>query len=210
MPAPPVDDYYALLEVDAGADAEALRRAWRRVVVRCHPDRAGAAATTTFQQLAAAYAVLSDPVARAAYDRRRRVDGSASASASASPPAARPPRRTAPATMLQRLCGPLATLIGLGAARRDDAGVITLVLRADEAAVGGNASISIPVDLRCPDCVGADCPRCGGAGTVRELFSAWLAISPEIADGELLAPTVELPGMLAPVRFRVRVRGARP
>src|SRR4051812_30080374 len=65
------DDYYALLEVQAGADGEALRLAWRRLAARWHPDRAGTAATARFQQLSAAYTVLSDPIARAAYDRRR-------------------------------------------------------------------------------------------------------------------------------------------
>src|SRR5947208_2497037 len=78
------DDYYALLEVQAGADGEALRVAWRRLAARWHPDRAGTAATARFQQLSAAYTVLSDPVARAAYDRRRgRLTGTATGAGAA-------------------------------------------------------------------------------------------------------------------------------
>jgi hypothetical protein len=40
---------------------------------------------------------------------------------------------------------------------------------------------------------------------VEELFSAWLAVRPGAADGEVLAPSAELPGMVEPVRFRVKV-----
>jgi curved DNA-binding protein CbpA len=67
------DDYYELLGVDSAITATELRRAWRRLALRWHPDRAGPEATATFQKLAAAYAVLSDPVARAAYDRAHRA-----------------------------------------------------------------------------------------------------------------------------------------
>src|SRR5687768_9656509 len=173
MPSPRADDYYALLGVDATVDAQGLRRAWRRLAAQWHPDRAGEAATLKFQQLAAAYEVLSQPLARAAYDRRRRaVDGAAAAvgatpsaqaarppaaaaaAAVAPPPSPQParppaaaaaaaaaaavaPRPAAPATMLARLCGNLATLIPSGAARLEDDGDITLVLREDEAAQGG-------------------------------------------------------------------------
>ncbi len=72
------------------------------------------------------------------------------------------------------------------------------------------ATIALRVDLRCPDCAAptsplpAGCTRCGGNRLVEELFSAWIAVPPGIAEGELLAPSVELPGMVEPVKFRVR------
>ena len=65
------EDYYVLLGVDAGADGVALRRAWRKLALQWHPDHAGPAGTAIFQKIFAAYTVLADPVARAAYDRRR-------------------------------------------------------------------------------------------------------------------------------------------
>ena len=43
------DDYYALLGIDAEADAAELRRAWRRLALRWHPDRAGPGATASFR-----------------------------------------------------------------------------------------------------------------------------------------------------------------
>ncbi|MEP7123365.1 MAG: DnaJ domain-containing protein [Byssovorax sp.] len=213
---PPAADYYALLGVPATADAEELRRAWRRLALRLHPDRAGDGATATFQQLAAAYAVLSDPIARAAYDRRRRAAEPTGAVAPRAPAATSPPPRAArppaPAIMLSRLSGPLSSLIACGAARLDEPGFITLALRDAEAAQGGMATISLRVELWCPDCAvqqrSTACARCGGTRTVDELFSAWLAVPPGVTSGEVLAPSVELPGMVEPVRFRVRLPGS--
>jgi curved DNA-binding protein CbpA len=220
---PPVDDYYALLGVPATASDDELRRAWRQLALQLHPDRAGAGSTARFQQLSAAYAVLSDPLARLAYDRRRRAAAATTTSTSATPPPPRPTnptasspqrpaRRPAPAVQLHRLSGPLTALLACGAARHDEPGFITLVLRDDEATQGGMATISMHVDVRCPDCAAAPaaaCPRCADRRTLRELFSAWLAIPPGVTTGEVLAPSVDLPGTIHPVRFRVLRREPR-
>ena len=238
MPARPDHDYYALLGVEATADAEALRRAWRRLAARWHPDRAGVGATAVFQQLSAAYAVLSDPLARAAYDRRRRRVGAgcagtgppggsnaaaAPAAASASKTASPPPSRVrpaVPAAMLSRLCTPLWLLLTSGAARLDDDGsaTVTLVLRPEEAAQGGMVCIPMRVDVWCPTCAApppthrtaSSCARCGGRRKVEELFSAWLAVPPGVAEGEMLTPSAELPGTVDSVRFRVELFKRRP
>ncbi len=123
-------------------------------------------------------------------------------------------RQPVPATMLGRLCGSLSTLLACGAAQYDDddPALITLVLRGDEAAQGGMVTISMRVELWCPACAAqersagrAGCPRCGGTGSVDELYSAWLAVPPAVPPGEVLAPSADLPGMIQPVRFRVRL-----
>src|SRR5688572_4826860 len=114
------DDYYALLGIDVNADGATLRRAWRKLALRWHPDRAGVSATATFQQLSAAYTVLSDPIARASYDRRRgipaRSTGARSDDVTSAPPATA--RRRAPGVMLSRLSGHLNGLLACGIARR--------------------------------------------------------------------------------------------
>jgi molecular chaperone DnaJ len=219
MPAPLPPDYYALLGVPSNTNTEDLRTAWRRLAARWHPDRAGASATATFQQLSAAYTVLSDPIARAAYDRRRRTATPAAATATAprSPPTAS--RKAAPAVMLSRLCKHLSNLTRHGVAEIEDDGSITLVLREGEAAQGGMIAIPMNVDLWCPDCSphgrssptrpAAACKRCGGTRTVPELYSAWLAVPPGTTTGQMLTPSAELPGMVQPVRFRVRLAQAK-
>jgi curved DNA-binding protein CbpA len=210
----PAEDYYMLLGVTAAADGDALRRAWRALAARWHPDRAGIGATAKFQQIAAAYAVLSDPLARIAYDRSRRMSSPSGAGAPRpAPTSPAPTRPPVPGVMLSRLCRPIALLLATGAARYDDEpGFITLVFRQAEAAQGGMIEIPMPVQLWCPDCsknkpAGA-CARCGGRRVVDELFSAWLAVPPGVSAGEVLTPSVDLPGMVEAVRFRVAVVAA--
>ncbi|HTL37807.1 MAG TPA: hypothetical protein VL326_31970 [Kofleriaceae bacterium] len=103
------------------------------------------------------------------------------------------PRR-APGIMLQRLCGSLQQLLARGVADyatdRDD--VIELFIEADEIAQGGMIVISMRVDVTTPN------------GIADDLFSAWLAVRPDVADGTLLTPSAWLPNMVRPVYFRVR------
>jgi DnaJ-class molecular chaperone len=207
MPEAP-DDYYALLGVEVSVDGAQLRRAWRRLALKWHPDRAGAGATATFQKLLAAYGVLSDPVARRAYDRRR---GVRAARAGDAREAGVPPtgaRRPAPAVMLWRLSGSLNVLLASGVAERAADGVIELFLSAREADDGGMATISMRVPVRCTACTAdapSSCTRCGGTRSVEALFSAWLAVPPGAADGAVLTPSALLQGMLRPVSFRIRL-----
>ena len=193
----PSEDYYALLGIAPDATAQQLRSAWRRLALKWHPDRAGTAATATFQKLLAAYSVLADPVARANYDRRR-------GGVPRSP-------RAAPSVMLRRLCGPLNGLLMSGVARHAEAGVIELFLNSEEIVQGGMITISMRVPVGCPACAGdrtAPCARCGMTRTLDELYSAWLAVHPGAADGDVLIPSALLPGMIQPLAFRIRVRGA--
>jgi hypothetical protein len=71
---PYTDDYYAVLQVDGSASPEDIRNAFRRMILRHHPDlNAGhpnAAESTIL--LYEAYETLSDPVRRADYDAQLR------------------------------------------------------------------------------------------------------------------------------------------
>ena len=67
--------FYAVLGCDVRATAVELRRAYRRLALRWHPDKhardsacEAAVAHERFQELAAAWSVLSDDALRAAYD----------------------------------------------------------------------------------------------------------------------------------------------
>ena len=61
-------DLYVVLGVARSATAADLRRAYRRLALAHHPDRAGAASAATFATIADAYRVLSNPLARSTYD----------------------------------------------------------------------------------------------------------------------------------------------
>jgi curved DNA-binding protein len=68
-------DYYAALGVPRDADAETIKKAYRKLARQHHPDVSqDAGAEARFKEVAEAYATLKDPEKRAAYDalgRRR-------------------------------------------------------------------------------------------------------------------------------------------
>jgi Ca-activated chloride channel family protein len=70
------NDYYAVLGIPQSATDEEIRRAYRALARRYHPDsRTESAPTTLFHDVQTAYAVLSDPLQRRAYDRQRAEAG---------------------------------------------------------------------------------------------------------------------------------------
>jgi len=196
-----MEDYYAMLGIEPDADDEELRRAWKVLATRWHPDRAGADATFIFQKLLDAYNVLSDPRARAAYDKQLGATRPKPA------PAGEPPvRRKAPGQLIHRLSAPLDALIARRVARRDG-DVIELVLDDEDVREGGMATISMRVMIHCPACAGSrnlPCDRCASSRMVDDLYAAWIAIPPGIADGTVIVPSAQLPGVVTPVHFRVR------
>ncbi len=65
-------DYYQILHVSKKASQEEIRKAYRKLAVKYHPDNAGEQAREQFDKVQEAYGVLGDEEKRAAYDERRR------------------------------------------------------------------------------------------------------------------------------------------
>ncbi len=78
-----MDDLYEVLGVDRNASAEEIKKAYRVLAMKYHPDRnqGDAAAEKKFQQINNAYSVLSDESKRRQYD----LYGSSSMSGSYGP-----------------------------------------------------------------------------------------------------------------------------
>jgi DnaJ-class molecular chaperone len=76
-------DYYLLLGISRGESSSGIRKAFRDLARRHHPDHAGPAGTPMFRDVVEAYRVLSDPQRRREYDAelgipiRIRTSGSA-------------------------------------------------------------------------------------------------------------------------------------
>ncbi|MDR3505596.1 MAG: molecular chaperone DnaJ [Acidocella sp.] len=64
-------DYYATLGVERGANADELKKAYRKLAMQYHPDRnpGDASAEAKFKEINEAYDVLKDDQKRSAYDR---------------------------------------------------------------------------------------------------------------------------------------------
>ncbi len=64
-------DYYKILGVDKNASAEEIKKAYRKLALKYHPDRnkGDPKAEERFKEISEAYAVLSDKEKRAQYDR---------------------------------------------------------------------------------------------------------------------------------------------
>ena len=89
-------DYYQILGVPESANQEQIKRAFKRLALRYHPDRNpdNPAAEERFKEINLAYQTLSDYSAKASYDARRRYGYEASTSHT--------PRRPPPYTTTRR------------------------------------------------------------------------------------------------------------
>lgn len=64
-----MQDYYTILGVDANASQEDIKKAYRSLAMKHHPDRGGD--QSMFKDISAAYDTLSDPNKKAEYDQMR-------------------------------------------------------------------------------------------------------------------------------------------
>jgi DnaJ-class molecular chaperone len=179
-PTPLTDDHYEVLGVARTATPAEIRRAFRQLALRLHPDRAGADATARFQRVALAYSVLAVAERRAAYDAATRPAPVAREQVQA---------HRAGVRVIARLAAPLARLLERGVARARADGVIELALLADEAREGGHAALGVPLRVACPTCGGCArrdqvwCRRCEFEGAIDDEVTALVAIPPDVADG---------------------------
>lgn len=218
-----VEDHYAALGIARGASVGEVRRAFRRLALETHPDRAGAQSTATFQRISEAYGVLSDPARRASYDERLAHDEESAQrgawtgsrpvwdvhvttdrGARARAQSKRPP--------IERLSGALQTLLERGLAGRRPDGSIEVLLEADEAARGGSLAWDVEVRVTCPTCHGtADrravwCMRCEYEATVAEVVHVVLDVPTPLAAPATLTVPVPASSPTRPLRVLVRAR----
>ncbi|MGH9660688.1 MAG: molecular chaperone DnaJ, partial [Bryobacteraceae bacterium] len=170
-------DYYEVLGVGRDAGESELKSAYRKLALEYHPDRnqGNKDAEDKFKEAAEAYAVLSDPQKRAAFDRFGHQGVSTAAGAGFDPSAF-----TDFSDILGDLFG-FGDLFGGGGARnrnrpaRGDDLRYDLHIEFDEAVFGMQANIRVPRSEACQRCKGkgaepgsgtVTCPQCRGRGEV--------------------------------------------
>jgi molecular chaperone DnaJ len=166
-------DYYELLGVARGASGEELKRAYKQLAIKYHPDKnpGDKLAEEHFKRVSEAYAVLSDA------DKRRRYDqfGHAAFDPARGGTGFDPSDFSAIGEMLEGFLDDMFGRRG-GASRSPKDLRYNLEISFEEAALGADRVIEYARDELCDHCRGArfepgatapECPACRGRGEVR-------------------------------------------
>lgn len=207
-----------MLGVSRHASAAEIRRAFRKLALALHPDRAGDVSTAAFQRVAEAYAVLGEADLRAAYDRnlrdqqRRRAENDgedASPFQELSRSARLAVRLDLGGRLLTRVSGELDALIARADARRTG-GLIELFLHEHEREAGGVALIDLTLRVRCGMCGGIArpggfwCLRCQQTGEAKEPITVYCAVRPRLPEGSVITVSTHEAGGLEELHFCIR------
>ncbi len=156
-------DYYAILGVEKTASQDEIKRAYRELAKKYHPDKnpGDPEAEERFKEINEAYAVLSDPDKRAEYDRRGYVEG------------AEAYRNVYPEDLFDLFEGLFGIRFGPRGPRRGEDLEVTLEADLETIARGGEVEVRYTRLVPCPTCHGAGgksqpCPTCQGTGRVRQ------------------------------------------
>jgi len=202
-------DYYEVLGVARDADADEIKKAYRKLALVWHPDRhageGAAEAEAKFKRISEAYEVLSDPEKRAKYERfgEHWEQGQ-----DFEPPAGgrKMSREEFEAAFgagggfsdfFQEVFGDdVRRDFGGGGPKRHrryrhrGADVrAELALSVGDALRGGKRGFELPVRFACPSCAGTGfleqhvCPTCGGVGQVQQSKHVDLTLPKEPRDG---------------------------
>lgn len=173
-------DYYGILGVGRDASPEEIKKAYRRLARKHHPDanKDDPDAREKFKEISEAYRVLSDPDKRAQYDRFGRTAGAAG-QGGFGPGASGGFGGFSSAfdDLFDAFFGGARTGQRPGPRREAGADLATrMTIEFSEAAFGAEKNLRIPRNESCPTCGGSGaepgtsprtCPECNGAGQVR-------------------------------------------
>lgn len=202
---------YQLLGLPRDASLEDIKKAYRQLAKRHHPDRTqnNPHDTEIFKAVAVAFATLSNPQKRAEYDRTLTATEHQAGSQRRRPQTSR--------SDFGRPQGPFEDILeeffqgwGGGWTHDRDERVLDIILTSQEARTGTTVPIDIPWKDRCPLCRGTGlapfsiCSGCRGSGFALGERRISLTIPPGVSSGT--TQRICLAHNQLTIRVRVKVR----
>lgn len=170
-----MSDYYDVLGVSRDASTDEIKRAYRKLARKLHPDVAGPGSEEAFKDVSVAYQTLSDPQRRRRYD----MDGTSG------------PNAADPMSGFGVFTDIFDSFFGQGAGpggpvprgRRGQDTLTKVSITLREVTFGVTKRIEVATAVRCATCQGSCCqpgtsPRmceaCGGRGSVQRMTRSLL------------------------------------
>ena len=185
------EDYYQILGVSKDADDSAIKKAYRKIAMKYHPDRnqGDKAAEEKFKAAAEAYDILSDKDKRARYDRFGHAGVSGNAGGFQGGGMTMEDIFSQFGDIFGDSGSPFESFFGGSRTRQRQKGQrgsnlrIKVALSLEDIANGVTKKIKVKKQTTCKTCNGSGakdknsvttCTTCGGAGVVRQIRSTFL------------------------------------
>jgi DnaJ-class molecular chaperone len=199
-------DYYDVLGVSREAGADEIKRAYRQLARRYHPDISGDDRGAAFLEVARAYDVLRDPARRRTYDatQPQMLPPGAGGDWLADEVAIDFPSVSAVLDRMRHAFFGDARVASLSA---------EIVLTPREAFFGTTVPLDVPLRRTCPCCGGRGevwaewCAMCRGVGEVAGPQAMSIRVPPGVREGARFRFSVMPPGAPATViELRISIR----
>jgi DnaJ-class molecular chaperone len=150
-------DYYETLGLGRDASLEDIKKAYRKLAMKYHPDRGGDA--EKFKEIGQAYEVLSDPERKGRYDQFGTDE-----------PQQQMPHGPDISEIFQHMFSGGGGFPGMGPQQRSMDRRHTIDLTLEQVYTGTDKTIKVPTVKHCQSCM-MTCPKCQGRGMmVQEMF----------------------------------------